>query len=130
MKQQTFFLLNLALFAVLTCLYLLFTHYRADEYNPVIPGIFVAYLIMNQFFLKMLQKSHKRSPRRFVSAFLGVVGIKLMSSMVFLLIYLMAVSVDDAINVTISLFIAYMSFTILLVRAALKTGDKTTGNQS
>lgn len=123
MNQRQFFVYNLALFLILSAAYVVFTHYRADAYNPVIPAIFLAYLVMNQFFLNMLKKSHQRSPRRFVSAFLGVVGIKLMSSMVFLLIYLMAVSVDDAVQVTLSLFIAYMSFTILLVRAALRTGD-------
>lgn len=123
MNARKFLVYNIALFLLLTIAYVLFTHYRADAYNPVIPSIFFAYLVMNQFFLNMLKKSHQRSPRRFVSAFLGVVGIKLMSSMVFLLIYLMAVSVDDAIQVTLSLFVAYMSFTILLVRAALRTGQ-------
>lgn len=124
MKPIRFLLYNLALLLLLSVLYYFVAQSGGVPYNPVIPSMFAGFAILNQFFFRMLLRAHARSPQRFVTSFIGVVGIKLMSAMVFLLLYLMLVDENDVIYIAASLFIAYMSFTILLIRAALSAGAK------
>lgn len=120
MKISTFLGYNAGLLLLLIATYVLVVHYTEIEHNSVIPAIFGGFAVMNLFFIRMLKNANERSPQRFITAFLGVVGIKLMSAMVFLLIYLMVEKDAPVIPVTGALFLAYMSFTILLIRAVLK----------
>jgi F0F1-type ATP synthase assembly protein I len=124
MNPTRFVIANFILLAVLVAAYTLLVHSGKTDYNPVIPGLFLGFAVMNPFFLKMLITANARSPQRFVTAFIGVVGIKLMSAMVFLLVYLMLVDDAEVIFVTGALFIAYLSHTILLIRAALSQTNK------
>lgn len=124
MKISTFLAYNAGLLLALIGAYILVIQNTEVEENPVIPWIFVGFAALNLFFIRMLKKANQRSPQRFITAFLGVVGIKLMSAMVFLLIYLMIVKDAPVIPVTGALFIAYMSFTILLIRAVLKKTEE------
>lgn len=120
MTPVRFFLLNLFVLVVLSTAYLMTIRYTGMKYNTTVPVIFAAFALMNQGFYRMLLKAHKKRPQLFITAFLGVVGIKLMSAIVFLLVYLVAFKSDDVIYVAVSLFMAYISFTILLIRAALR----------
>ncbi len=120
MKLSTFLAYNAGLLLALIGAYALVVHYTEVEYDAVIPPIFGGFAVLNLFFIRMLKKANERSPQRFITAFLGVVGIKLMSAMVFLLIYLMVVKDAPVLPVTGALFVAYMSYTILLIRAVLK----------
>jgi hypothetical protein len=119
MNATRFFLYNVLVLVGLSIGYVLVMNARQEPYNPVVPALFVGFLLLNQLFRRMLIKAHAKSPQRFITAFLGVVGIKLMSAMVFLLVYLLATNDPNIISVAIALFAAYMSYTILLVRAAL-----------
>ncbi len=119
MNATRFFLYNTLVLVGLSIGYVLVMNARQEAYNPVVPALFVGFLLLNQLFRRMLIKAHAKSPQRFITAFLGVVGIKLMSAMVFLLVYLLATNDPNIISVAIALFAAYMSYTILLVRAAL-----------
>ncbi len=121
MKPLRFLIYNVILLIALTSGYYAVVAAMNIDYNPVIPFIFVGFLILNQFFLRMLLLANARSPQRFVTAFLGVVAIKLMSAMVFLLVYLMLVDDPAVVYISVALFTAYMSYTILLIRAALKS---------
>lgn len=120
MKISTFLAYNAGLLLTLIGAYALVVYYTEIEYDAVIPPIFGGFAILNLFFIRMLKQANERSPQRFITAFLGVVGIKLMSAMVFLLIYLMVVKDAPVLPLTGALFVAYMSFTILLIRAVLK----------
>jgi len=119
MNATRFFLYNVLVLVGLSIGYVLVMNARQEPYNPVVPALFVGFLLLNQLFRRMLIKAHAKSPQRFITAFLGVVGIKLMSAMVFLLVYLLVTNDPNIISVAIALFAAYMSYTILLVRAAL-----------
>lgn len=121
MKPLRFLIYNVLLLIALTSGYYAVVTAMEIDYNPAIPFIFVGFLLLNQLFIRMLLLANARSPQRFVTAFLGVVAIKLMAAMVFLLIYLMLVDDPNVVYISIALFTAYMSFTILLIRAALKS---------
>lgn len=120
MTPVRFLLTNLLVLIALTCSYLLVIRYTGVAYNTTIPVIFAAFALLNQFFFRMLINAHRKRPQLFITAFLGVVGIKLMSAIVFLLIYLVAFKTDDVVYVAVSLFMAYAAYTILLIRTALK----------
>jgi hypothetical protein len=119
MNASHFLIYNVLVLIALSIGYVLITNARQEPYNPIVPALFVGFLLLNQLFRRMLIKAHAKSPQRFITAFLGVVGIKLMSAMVFLLIYILVSNDPNIISVALALFAAYMSYTILLVRAAL-----------
>lgn len=119
MNATRFFIYNVVVLVALSIGYVLIMNARLEPYNPVVPTLFLGFLLLNQIFRRMLVKAHAKSPQRFITAFLGVVGIKLMSAMVFMLIYLLVANDPNIISVAVALFAAYMSYTILLVRAAL-----------
>lgn len=120
MTPARFLIINsLVLFALIGA-YVLVIRYKGVPYNTTIPVIFTAFALMNQLFFKMLINAHRKRPQLFITAFLGVVGIKLMSAIVFLLVYLVAFKTDDVVYVAVSLFMAYTCFTVLLIRTALK----------
>ncbi len=120
-----FLLLNIVVLIGLSAAYLLTIRYTGAPYNTTVPLIFAAFALLNQLFFRMLINAHRKRPQLFITAFLAVVGIKLMSAIVILLIYLVAFKTDDVIYVAISLFVAYISFTILLMRTALHATSTT-----
>lgn len=82
--------------------------------------VIMAYTIMSILLYKNLSKSNRENPKRFVSSFMGAIGIKLFTSLIFLVLYLFLVKDDTRIPVTIGLFIIYMIFTVLLIRQIMR----------
>lgn len=120
MTPPRFLVLNLSLAAFLTLFYLGVIYLMAMPFNTLIPLVFLVFAVLNLLFLRMLMNAHRKRPQLFISAFLGVVGIKLFSTIIFLLVYLVAFKSDDVLYVVGALFLAYISYMILLIRSALR----------
>lgn len=120
MKTARFHMINSITFAVLILLYFAYVKSTGESYVWVIPGIITAFALLNALFFRMLLRANAKSPQRFVTTFTGVVGIKLLTALVVVLLYLVTVK-EHVIQVVVSLFIAYTLFTIVLIRSVLKT---------
>jgi len=120
MNNRPFFIANFSVLALLLVIYMVYVYGFANAYNWVIPVVFVAYSLLNIMLYRMLVNANDKSPARFLTAFTGVVGIKLMSALVFLLIYLLTTDVDP-IPVVAAVFLGYTGFTIALIRVVLST---------
>ncbi|WP_306641241.1 hypothetical protein [Sanyastnella coralliicola] len=117
--MKRFLTSNLLVTALLVALYMVLVYGFNQPYIWAIPAMIVVFGFINLLSKRMMERSETKSPGRFVAAFTGVIGIKLMVAMVVTLLYLLLIK-DDAISFVIALFVTYMSFTILLVRSAMK----------
>ena len=127
--QRSFLLTNLAAMILLITAYAVYVTQVSHEYMVVVPGIVLSFAILNVFFMRMLRAANEKSPRRFVAAFTGVVGIKLMASLIFTLIYILLVD-KETLTVVAALFISYLVFTIILIRSSIKKSSETSGTPS
>ncbi len=120
MKTARFHMINGLTFAALILLYFGYVQYADEPYLWVIPAIFTTFALLNALFFRMLLRANAKSPQRFVTTFTGVVGIKLLTALVVVLLYLVTVK-EHILQVVVSLFIAYTLFTIVLIRTVLNT---------
>lgn len=117
--QRSFMLTNLAALILLISAYAVYVTQVSHEYMVVVPGIVLGFALMNVLFMRILRTSNEKSPRRFVAAFTGVVGIKLMAALIFTLLYILLVD-KETLTVVAALFISYLVFTIILIRSSIK----------
>lgn len=116
MKNKTFPTKSFVLAAFLMAVTFVLNISNTLGLPAIIYVLIMGYALLSIVLHKNLSKSNRENPKRFVSSFMGAVGIKLFASLIFLVLYLFIVRDDTRIPVTISLFIVYMAYTILLIR--------------
>jgi 4-hydroxybenzoate polyprenyltransferase len=92
------------------------------KYNvPIVVYILVlVYSIMTILMYRHLSKVNRENPKRFINSFMGAIGIKLFTSLIFLVVYLFFSEKEDRIPVTLFLFVIYMLNTVILIRQITK----------
>lgn len=118
MNTAKFHFTNAGTFGVLLLIYFGLTQLQNWPVIWAIPGIVLAFALLNALFYRMLVRANQKSPQRFVTVFTGVIGIKLLTALVFVLLYLVMVK-THIWQVVTALFIAYVLFTIVLIRSVL-----------
>ncbi len=118
MNKRPFLIANFSALAFLLVIYLIYVYVFNNAYDWVIPVVLLGYSFLNIVLYNMLISANTKSPSRFITAFTGVVGIKLMSALVFLLIYMLTTE-SDPIPVVAAVFLAYVTYTIVLIRTVL-----------
>lgn len=118
MKTARFHMINSITFAVLILIYFGVVQGSGQPFIWVVPAIIAVFALLNALFFRMLLRANRKSPQRFVTTFTGVIGIKLLTALVVVLLYLVTVK-ENVMQVVVSLFIAYTLFTIVLIRSVL-----------
>jgi len=118
MNNRLFLIGNFSALVFLLVIYMVFVYAMNNPYNWVIPVVLLGYSLLNVFLYNMLISANTKSPSRFITAFTGVVGIKLMSALIFLLVYMLSTD-SDPIPVVAAVFLAYVTYTIVLIRTVL-----------
>lgn len=128
-NNRPFYIANVVAWVLLIAAYMIYVTQVSHQYLWAIPAVTTLFAAMNFLFVRILKKADEKSPRRFITAFTGVIGIKLMVALIFTLLYLLLVKVEN-FTVVIGLFIAYMTFTIVLIRFTLKSRTESTESAS
>ncbi|GEM_PF-4085428 len=84
------------------------------ELPKMVYAIVPAFAVLTLMMHRMTLRANQTSPQMFLTAFMASVTIKLLLVLAFLTIYLLKIKVS-AKEVGISLFVIYMSYTILEV---------------
>lgn len=75
---------------------------------------------MTYFFYRGLSMSNEKHPKRFITNFMGVISLKLFSTILFISAYIYTHKTGRA-EVSISTFLIYAGFTTLLISSLLKS---------
>jgi len=105
--------------AVLFITFLIGREYSLWPVPFVILAVIPSFAILTALLFRNVLKSAQKSPQRFVTAFMGSVTTKLLLTATFLGVYIYS-NKEEKVEVALSTFVVYISFTILLVRSLNK----------
>lgn len=116
--------LNFGQVVVLTTLLLLILEYGLHSLTelqvPIL--LFVATVVFGLLtygIYRFLSKSNAENPKRFVSHFMGAIGIKLFASLILVVVYLMFGHQESKMILALGVMFVYMTFNILLIKKLL-----------
>ena len=69
---------------------------------------------------RYLSISNAKNPKRFISKFMGALGIKLFASIIFLTVYLFLSEKEYKVSMAIALFVIYMTSNIMILSQITK----------
>ncbi|MCC6599682.1 MAG: hypothetical protein IT223_03305 [Crocinitomicaceae bacterium] len=104
---------------LLTCGILLSALFVLNQMNVPFPAVLFAvvpvYALLAYYLYTIMRRSEAKSPARFVSAFMGVISIKLLLTVTFLGIYIYFFR-EQKLALALGVFIIYIAYTLLIVK--------------
>ena len=117
---MTFQSKSLVLAAALCLLTFILSTTVLPQLTYVVYCIIIGFSLISMLLYRNMKKANKINPRRFVSSFMGAIGIKLFASLIFLTFYLIFAEDQHKIPTVIALFFIYSAFNVLLLRTLTK----------
>lgn len=115
--MQSFLFRALAVGAVLALAFFALDHFVERIYMPPVNYVFVVVFgVLTVRIHKWLLSANEKSPKLFVTYFMGSISVKLFLTLIALLIYIY-INREERVEVALSFFVTYVAFTVLEVTA-------------